>query len=92
MSTRLVNNFIEQQRTRVETVSKYACDLIAADGNLSTVIKVSPQEAITNIGIAYLRFTGNLADRALVEIICGIAVLLGNIGETNPIGKTNNLQ
>lgn len=92
MSTRLVNNFIEQQRKRVETVSKYACDLIAADGNLSTVNKISPQEALTNIGIAYLRFTGNVADRALVEIICGIAVLLGSIGETNPIGKTNDNQ
>ena len=92
MSTRLVKNFIEQQRTRVETVSQYASDSIAADGYLSAEIKVSPQEALTNIGIAYLRFTGNTADRALAEIICGIAVLLGRISEANPIGKTNDNQ
>lgn len=92
MSTRLVNNFIKQQGARVDAVAMRASDLVASDDSLSVALKISPQEALSNIGIAYLRFTGNVADKALVEVICGIAVLLGSIGETNPIGKTNNNQ
>jgi SpoVK/Ycf46/Vps4 family AAA+-type ATPase len=49
---------------------------------------ISPQEALTNIGITYLRFTGNNADRVLAEIICGIAVAIGGISHENPIGKS----
>jgi len=92
MSTRLVKNFIEQQRARLEAVCLNASELVTADGKLTAVLKVSPQEALTYIGIAYLRFTGNVADRTLVDIICGIAIVLGGIGQTNPIGKTNDNQ
>lgn len=92
MSTRLVNNFIDQQKGRVEAVAQCASDFATTDGNLTAILKTSPQEALTNIGIAYLRFTGNVADSALVEIVCGIAVLLGDINQTNPIGKTSSNQ
>jgi len=92
MSMRLVNNFIEQQKARIDTVSLHSSDLTEDDTQISKVNGMTPQEALTNIGIAYLRFTGNSADAALSEIICGIAIMLGGISNTNPIGKTNNNQ
>jgi SpoVK/Ycf46/Vps4 family AAA+-type ATPase len=47
---------------------------------------------LSNIGITYLRFTGNNADRLLAEIISGIAIAIGGISEENPIGKTRDDQ
>ena len=88
--TRLVDNFIEQQKARVEAVLLNTPDLATANGNLSVDLRVSPQEALTNVGIAYLRFTGNNADRVLAEIICGIALKLGGISEVSPIGKSDD--
>jgi len=92
MTNRLVNNFIEQQKARIDTVSFHSNDLTEEDAQISKVKGMRPQEALTNIGIAYLRSTGNSADGALSEIICGIAIMLGGISNTNPIGKTNNNQ
>jgi SpoVK/Ycf46/Vps4 family AAA+-type ATPase len=92
MTNRLVNNFIEQQKARIDTVSYHSNDLTEEDAQISKVKGMRPQEALTNIGIAYLRSTGNSADGALSEIICGIAIMLGGISNTNPIGKTNNNQ
>jgi hypothetical protein len=92
MTLRLVNNFIEQQRIRIDAVSKYMGDLATTTTKSAKYTDMSAQEALTNVGIAYLRFTGNTADKALSEIICGIALLLGNINKSNPIGKTGDHQ
>lgn len=92
MSTRLVRNFIDQQKTRVLDVSRYARDCASENASLSAQNDVSTEEALTNVGIAYLRFTGNNADKTLAEIICGIALMLGNIRQANPIGKIGDHQ
>ena len=92
MSTRLVNNFIEQQKERIDIVSIHLSDPKEIDGKFLMVKGINPQEALTNVGIAYLRSTGNSADGGLSEIICGIATMLGAISNSNPIGKTNNNQ
>ena len=92
MSTRLVRNFIDQQKTRVLNVSRYARDCASENSSLSAQNDVSTGETLTNVGIAYLRFTGNNADKTLAEIICGIALILGNIRQANPIGKIGDHQ
>jgi len=92
MSIRLVQNFIDQQKSRVLNVSRYVGDCTNKNTSASAQSDVSTEEALTNVGIAYLRFTGNNADRALSEIICGIALMLGNISQANPIGKIGDHQ
>jgi len=92
MSTRLVHNFIDEQRSRVLNASRYVGDCTGTSASTSVQTEVSTEEALTNVGIAYLRFTGNNADKALAEIICGIALMLGNISEANPIGKIGDHQ
>lgn len=92
MTLRLVNNFIEQQSTRVNAVSQYMDALATANNKSAESTDLSVQEALTQVGIAYLRFTGNSADKVLAEVICGIAMLLGNISPSSPIGKTGDHQ
>lgn len=92
MSKRLVHNFIDQQKSRVLNVSRYVGEYTSNNLSASAQTEVSTEEALTNVGIAYLRFTGNNADKSLAEIICGIALMLGNISQTNPIGKIGDHQ
>jgi hypothetical protein len=92
MSSRLVENFVNQRRCHFDLVIRYSSDNTNADSSSIRREEISPQEALSNIGIAYLRFTGNNADRVLAEIICGIAVAIGGIGQENPIGKTRDGQ
>jgi len=92
MSSRLVENFFNQQRCQFDLVTRYTSDSIGTDGSSVSGEQISPQEALSNIGITYLRFTGNNADRKLAEIVCGIAVAIGGIGQENPIGKTHDGQ
>jgi hypothetical protein len=92
MSSRLVENFVNQRRCQFDLVSRYSGENTTADGSSIKREEISPQEALSNIGITYLRFTGNNADRVLAEIICGIAVAIGGIGQENPIGKTRDGQ
>ena len=92
MSSRLVENFVNQRRCQFDLVSRYSGENTTADGSSIKCEEISPQEALSNIGITYLRFTGNNADRVLAEIICGIAVAIGGIGQENPIGKTRDGQ
>lgn len=92
MTTRLVHNFIDQQKSRVLNVSRYIGDHACKNPTASAQTEMNTEEALTNVGIAYLRFTGNNADKALAEIICGIALMLGNIGQANPIGKIGDHQ
>ncbi len=92
MSKRLVNNFIKQQKKRINTASQYMGVLVQTSCESLASIDISVQEALTSVGIAYLRFTGNNADKALAEIICGIMILLGNVSSGNPIGKTGDNQ
>jgi hypothetical protein len=77
---------------RVLNVSRYVGVHASNNPSASAQTEVSTEEALTNVGIAYLRFTGNNADKALAEIICGIALMLGNIGQANPIGKIGDHQ
>ena len=88
MSNRLVENFVNQRRCQFDLIARYSSDVTNADGSSIQREVITPQEALTNIGITYLRFTGNNADRVLAEIICGIAVEIGGISHENPIGKT----
>ena len=88
MSSRLVENFVNQRRCQFDLIARYSSDNTNADESSIKREVISPQEALTNIGITYLRFTGNNADRVLAEIICGIAVAIGGISHENPIGKT----
>ena len=88
MSSRLVENFVNQRRCQFDLIARYSSDVTNADGSSIQREVITPQEALTNIGITYLRFTGNNADRVLAEIICGIAVEIGGISHENPIGKT----
>ena len=88
MSSRLVENFINQRKCHFELVTRYTSDNTNAEGVPIKSEEISPQDALSNIGITYLRFTGNTADRVLAEIICGIAVAIGGIGQQNPVGKT----
>lgn len=92
MSSRLVENFVNQQRCQFDLVTRYTSDSISTDGSSLRCEQISPQEALSNIGITYLRFTGNNADRLLAEIISGIAVAIGGISQENPIGKTRDGQ
>jgi len=92
MSSRLVENFIDQQKCHFDLVSRYTGENNTADDSSIQCEEISPQEALSNIGITYLRFTGNNADRVLAEIICGIAVALGGISRENPIGKSQDGQ
>lgn len=92
MSSRLVENFVNQQRCQFDLVTRYTSDSISTDGSSVRCEQISPQEALSNIGITYLRFTGNNADRLLAEIISGIAVAIGGISQENPIGKTRDGQ
>lgn len=92
MSSRLVENFVNQQRCQFDLVTRYISESITTDGSSVRCEQISPQEALSNIGITYLRFTGNNADRLLAEIISGIAVAIGGISEENPIGKTRDDQ
>ena len=66
--------------------------LVKTSGESLVSIDISIQEALTSVGIAYLRFTGNNADKALAEIICGIMTLLGSVSPASPIGKTGDNQ
>ena len=92
MSSRLVENFVNQQRCQFDLVTRYTSDSISTDGSSVRCEQISPQEALSNIGITYLRFTGNNADRLLADIISGIAVAIGGISQENPIGKTRDGQ
>jgi len=92
MSSRLVENFVNQQRCKFDLVTRYTSDSISTDGTSVRCEQISPQEALSNIGITYLRFTGNNADRLLSEIISGIAIAIGGISQENPIGKTQDEQ
>lgn len=92
MSSRLIENFVNQRRCDFDLVVRYSSDNTNSVGSSTKREEISPQEALSNIGIAYLRFTGNNADRVLAEIICGIAVAIGGIGQENPIGKTRDGQ
>jgi len=73
-------------------VTRYTSDSIGTDGSSVRSEQISPQEALSNIGITYLRFTGNNADKLLAEIISGIAFAIGGISQENPIGKAHNGQ
>lgn len=92
MSSRLVQNFVNQRSCQFDLVSQYIGDSTTADGSSIECVEISPQEALSNIGVTYLRFTGNNADRVLVEIICGIALAIGGISQENPLGKTQDGQ
>jgi len=92
MSIRLVENFVNQQKCQFDLVTRYLSDSISTDGSSVRCEEISPQEALSNIGITYLRFTGNNADKLLAEIISGIAVAIGGISQENPIGNTQDGQ
>jgi hypothetical protein len=53
MSTRLVRNFIDQQKTRVLDVSRYARDCASENASLSAQNDVSTEEALTEVGAFY---------------------------------------
>ena len=69
MSNRLVENFVNQRRCQFDLIARYSSDVTNADGSSIQREVITPQEALTNIGITYLRFTGNSPDRVLAEII-----------------------
>lgn len=89
---RLVDSYLNQNKLLIKSASRYAKNIDQTHGDKSARVSLNTEEALTNVGIAYLRFTGNNADRVLAEIICGIAILLGDLDSNNPIGRVSNQQ
>ena len=85
--SRIVNNFIESNGADIINSSRKFEELLIQESGINDEKYVSLQTTFTDLGIAYLRFTGNKVDSNLANHIYLIAQNLGKIPTNSPIGK-----
>ena len=85
--SRIVNSFIDSNGADIIIVSRKFEELMNEITGDTVNNQIGLQTALTNVGIAYLRFTGNKVEINLANHIYLIAENLGNIPINSPIGS-----
>tara|TARA_B100000214_G_scaffold206914_1_gene150065 strand:+ start:3572 stop:4594 length:1023 start_codon:yes stop_codon:yes gene_type:complete len=85
--SRIVNNFIENNGADIINSSRKFDEFLIQAPGINNEKHISLQTTFTDLGIAYLRFTGNKVESNLANHIYLIAENLGKIPTNSPIGR-----
>ncbi|QNJ32762.1 hypothetical protein SynPROS91_02412 [Synechococcus sp. PROS-9-1] len=82
-------NYLDRFQENIADASSHLRRLIRLHSDDDQVVAISLEGSLVGIAIAYLRFTGDIADTHLSEIVVDIALGLKTLPEACPIGKVS---
>ena len=84
---RVSTNYLNRFKENIADASGHLRRLVKLHSDDKQGVSISLEGSLVGIAIAYLRFTGDAAAAHLSEIVVDIALDLGNLPESFPIGK-----
>ena len=80
-------NYLNRFKENIADASAHLRRLVKLHSDDKQGVSISLEGSLVGIAIAYLRFTGDATSAHLSEIVVDIALGLGNLPESFPIGK-----
>ena len=80
-------NYLNRFKENIADASVHLRRLVKLHSDDKQGVSISLEGSLVGIAIAYLRFTGDAAAEHLSEIVVDVALGLGNLPESFPIGK-----